>query len=213
MDPEKNKLTLYWRHRSAGGCTGSWLHSTPWLSHRCHWWPEGFSCCTNHMWWPDTGRKGLITKQKLCNEPHSKIQFPWRERCWPCSGEPLAWWRSTFAGPLPCRQRSADGSGYCRGRGRPACGLAAELPTGDAVRKAVRTGSKLPEHWPAPEGLQRKDYGKDGHTNAQLDLLDTEHKVTRMSGEWQKEQQWKEKHQKTQKAQKNPKGDSSEESS
>ncbi len=56
------------------------------------------------------------------------------------------------------------------------CGPAAGQPTGGAVRKAGRTGSRPPEHLPAPEALQRRDYGKDGHINAQLDLLDVEQK-------------------------------------
>lgn len=45
------------------------------------------------------------------------------------------------------------------------------------MKTAYRTGSRPPERWPAPEALQRRDYGKDGHINAQLDLLEMEDKV------------------------------------
>lgn len=123
-----------------------------------------------------------------------------------CSDEPPVWWRSTCVGHPPCRRRSAAGCGCCRGRGRPACGPAVGRPTGGAGRKAWRTGSRPPERWPAPEALQRRDYGKDGHTNAQLDLLDMEHKVTKLPGEWEKDHEWKKTNMKTQKAQKKPKG-------
>lgn len=75
------------------------------------------------------------------------------------------------------------GSGCCPDRVPPKCVPTAGQPTGGAVRKAVKTDSKPPKHWPAPEGLQRKDYGKDGHINAQLDLLDMEHKVTGLISE------------------------------
>lgn len=127
-------------------------------------------------------RKTLGHKRK---HGHTLSQFN-KLHYWPCSGEPPAWWRSTSAGPLPCRQRSADGSGCCRGHGQPVCAPAAGRPTGGAARRALTTGSRLPARWPAPEGLQRRDYGKDGHTNAQLDLLDMEHKVTRQPG-WVRE--------------------------
>lgn len=104
-----------------------------------------------------------------------------------CPGGPPAWPGSTCAGLRPCRRRSAVGSGCCRGRAPPACAPAAGPPTGGAARRGGTTDSRPPERWPAPEALQRRDYGKGGHINAQLDLLGKkmEDKVTKVDkGEW-----------------------------
>lgn len=72
LEASSVSLTLCWRCKSVGGCTGSWSRSTSWPFHHCHWWPVGLSYWTSHMWWPERDGRRVFNRLAV-NQSANKL--------------------------------------------------------------------------------------------------------------------------------------------